>query len=238
MHTVARVFLFAIGCIFAAAGYAAALGADRAIGVLSGGIAVVFLHRAAVGFRRRKGRNRPPPNHFAGVWPDGDFMAETAPTESVAVASRSDFDFTTTKPTKRRREPGKRKRIRPIEGDQWKPRGDYEVPVSGESQFQSALLCLVGGSAQVWMEHATTAELVCAPQHPYDFPDTGDVFVYINGLRVGELPDGSAFRRRLMRYGLKGQTTRCNAQIRGGGPRTDGTQRMLGVWLDMPPFRW
>ena len=240
MQFIARLCLFGVGCVFAPAALGAAMGSDWGMCVLFATVSAACLHRAAVGFRTR-GRITPRRPDAVDAWSDFSEVVGPDEGEQAAVASLADFDFTkdaAKTAARSHRSSPQRKRPPPLEGDLWIPRGSYEVAVIGESQFQPALVRLVGGSTEAWIEHAAIAELVCAPQAREDFPDTGDVFVQINGARVGEMPDGIAFRRRLIRYGRKGRTTQCHAQIRGGGKRTDGTVRMLGVWLDIPPFRW
>lgn len=241
MRLLLQLLLTAVGCVFAPAALGAAIGKDWWTCLFFSTIAAGCLYKAAAGVGRRKHTSIKRTFGLAETWPDT--IDDTLPrdNESVAFATLSDFDFTsktTSQPRKTRRIAPPHKRPRPIEGDLWLPRGHYEVEVTGESQFQTALVCIIGGSTTQWVDHETMAELVCEPQLSYDFPDTGDVFVHINGARVGQMPDGIAFRRRLVRYGRKGRTTRCHAKIRGGGMRNDGSLRMLGVWLDMPPFRW
>ncbi len=135
--------------------------------------------------------------------------------------------------------PRKRESNRKLVNNTWPALGEYEVDVFGESNYQAVLLRIVGGDASHWIESVVLAELVCEPQEQQAFPDTGDVSVFIGGAKVGELRAGDAicFRRRLIRHGIKGQKTHCNALIRGGGPRGDGTNRMLGVRLDLRYFR-
>lgn len=241
MRLLLRLLLAAVGCLFAPAALGAAIGKDWWTCVFFSAIAAGCLYKAAAGVGRQKHSSIKRTFGPADTWPDA--IDDTLPhdNEPVAFATLSDFDFTSkpiSQPRKTRRSTPPHKRPRPIEGDLWLPRGHYEVEVTGESQFQTALVRIIGGSTTQWVDHETMADLVCEPQLPHDFPDTGDVFVHINGARVGQIPDGIAFRRRLIRYGRKGRTTRCHAKIRGGGMRSDGSLRMLGVWLDMPPFRW
>lgn len=236
-----RLLLAAVGCLFAPAALGAAIGKDWWTCVFFSAIAAGCLYSATAGVWRRKHTSIRRPSGPAETWPDP--IDDTLPhdNEPVALATLSDFDFTskpTSQPRKTRRSTTPNKRPRPIEGDLWLPRGNYEVEVTGESRFQTALVRIVGGSTTQWVDHETMAELICSPQSPHDFPDTGDVFVHIKGACVGQIPDGIAFRRRLIRYGRKGRTTQCHAKIRGGGMRNDGSLRMLGVWLDMPPFSW
>ena len=141
--------------------------------------------------------------------------------------------------TRKAAQPRSREANKKLINNAWPATGDYEVDVVGESNYQSALLRMVGGNASSWVETVVPADLVCEPQERHAFPDTGDVSVYVGGTKVGELHAGDAilFRRRLIRRGIKGQTTHCNALIRGGGPRGDGTTRMLGVRLDLRYFR-
>lgn len=240
MRLLLRILLGAGGCLFAPAALGAAIGNDWPMCALFSAIAAGCLYQAFGAGRRKQTSIARTPRHGV-TWPDD--IDDSLPHDyaPAAVANLSDFDFTsktTAQPRRTRRSKPPNKRPHPLEGDFWLPRGHYEVEVTGESRFQAALVRIVGGSTQEWVDHETMAVLVCAPQSPDDFPDTGDVFVRINGACVGQIPDGIAFRRRLIRYGRKGRTTRCHARIRGGGARNDGSLRMLGVWLDMPPFRW
>lgn len=128
----------------------------------------------------------------------------------------------------------KRKPVAKLVNNTWPPYGGFQETVYGESKYQAAILRALGATPAGWTEKQVMAELVCEPGDAV----TGDVGVYINGAKVGELPGGNAilFRRRLVRRGLTRQTTRCHAQIRGGGKPSHGNAAMLGVFLDIAPF--
>jgi hypothetical protein len=123
----------------------------------------------------------------------------------------------------------------PLVNNEWPAKGLFGCEVVGESHYQAALIAAVGAPPTKWQEVMVTAELVCEPNNRHD---PLAVAVFVNGSRVGYLQSESAraFRRRLERRGIAGQTTRCGAMIRGGGEAHDGSQRMYGIRLDIQGF--
>jgi hypothetical protein len=117
----------------------------------------------------------------------------------------------------------------------WPSLGEFDFEVVGESNYQKAIARIAGRSDENGVEHECVAELVPEHDNPYD-PKA--VAVRIDGQTVGYLSreDARSFRRRLGAKGLSGETTTCDALVRGGGQRKDGTKLFYGVWLDLKPF--
>lgn len=207
---VLRVFAGLFGAVSAAA--AIALAIDRQWpGAVVGSLFALLALRYAFGARR-----------------------QVVPRKSQRPASRassSKFDFfETAAPSGRSRKPPAA-----LIDNEWPAKGEFACNVVGESNYQKALIAVLGARPTEWQQVMVTAELVCEHDNRHD-PKA--VAVMVTGQRVGYLSRDSArsFHGRLERRGITGQTTRCGAMIRGGGIGRDGTQRMYGVWLDIQPF--
>lgn len=125
---------------------------------------------------------------------------------------------------------------------QVEPEGDYGWEVVGESAYQAALLALVGNELTddgVEMR-GKMAILVAESDNEHD---ENAVAVYIEGRKVGYLAadDAENFHGDLLEvseeYGKPCAVAVCEAEIRGGFTKKDGTRAALGVFLDMEiPF--
>ena len=106
----------------------------------------------------------------------------------------------------------------------------FDFEVVGESFYQSQIAELV---RRAGVHHA--ARLVLDSNNPHD---NLAVRVDINGQTVGHLSrdDARSFRRRLGAMRMTGQTTTCDAEIRGGNTAKDGRALTYGVFLAMKQF--
>ena len=106
----------------------------------------------------------------------------------------------------------------------------FDFEIVGESHYQAQISTIAKRG-----DSHLTASLVLDPSNPYD---NLAVRVDIGGQTVGYLSrkDARSFRRRLGAMRLTGQTTTCDAEIRGGDTARDGRVLMYGVFLAMKEF--
>jgi hypothetical protein len=117
----------------------------------------------------------------------------------------------------------------------WPGSGDFGFEVVGESHYQRALAAAAGNEPTRYEGFDCVAQLVPEDDNSYD---KSAVAVCVNGSKVGHLSrdDARSFRRRLGSKGLTGVVTTCDAVIRGGARKADGSTFLYGIWLDITPF--
>jgi hypothetical protein len=113
--------------------------------------------------------------------------------------------------------------------------GSETLEVVGESHHQDALWRIVGAHVDARVRKDIVAVLTPDPSNPYDRYAVG---VWIGGLLVGQLPKQiaavyqPAILRHQTRYGLP---VALRGVIVGGGHREDGSEGLLGVFLNHDP---
>jgi hypothetical protein len=113
-------------------------------------------------------------------------------------------------------------------------KGDEDLEIVGEANYQSALWAICGGSVGERVRHRVVAVLIPEPQNPHD---ENAISIQIDGQLVGYVA-----RDLAVRYGpgLKDLMTRCGGYVAlegvivGGGYYNDGPGK-LGVWLEHDP---
>lgn len=120
---------------------------------------------------------------------------------------------------------------------EWPSEGEYLFQIVGESHYQANIASLLGS------ETAKRANKICkALLIPEDNNQHDDkaIRVDIDGMTVGYMDKETArsFRRRLGAKKLTGQTTSCQAEIKGGYTMRDGSIASYGVALDLKEFNW
>ena len=101
----------------------------------------------------------------------------------------------------------------------------------GESNYQKALWKASDANPGDVVDRRVTAVLVPEPHNQHD---EYAVAVYVaGGGTVGYLSrdDAPDYQAAILR--TKERIGPCNGVIRGGGYRSDGQQKFLGIWLDL-----
>ncbi|WP_374363010.1 hypothetical protein [Pseudoduganella danionis] len=116
----------------------------------------------------------------------------------------------------------------------WSDDGRYLVEVMTESRYQPALKELAGEHGDQAAAVPYLATLVPDDVNPYE---SAAVAVFLAGRMVGYLSPKAAvtFREHLKRKEAEGQSTTCDAQVRGGGKWQNGRLAYVVV-LDMEPL--
>lgn len=117
----------------------------------------------------------------------------------------------------------------------WPEIGGFEVEVTGESHYQSALQAIAGVHGDDAVELETKALLVPDDGNPYD---DKAVKVLVQGRQVGHLSreDARSYRRRLAAKKQGAVAAQCGAMVMGGFIGRDGKRASYGVRLDLKPF--
>jgi hypothetical protein len=110
--------------------------------------------------------------------------------------------------------------------------GTYRLDIVGESNYQSALEKICGGSTYEGQELIIEAVLVPEDDNPYD---KNAIRVDMSGKTVGYLSREKArqYRKKLEQAGYSVITAKCSAMIIGGWDRGRGDKGHFGVKLDL-----
>ncbi|HDL17288.1 MAG TPA: hypothetical protein ENH27_05555 [Rhizobiales bacterium] len=108
----------------------------------------------------------------------------------------------------------------------------HDVPVVGESHYQSELEWIAGGRTGDCVYHNCFAILIPDDANLYD---DNAIRIEIDGKMVGYLPATGApkFRAALKDLNLAGQATFCRAKIVGGWDRGGDDYGHFGVLLNL-----
>lgn len=111
--------------------------------------------------------------------------------------------------------------------------GDYELDAVGESNYQKALLKIIGGKTEEGHHMEVEAILIQDDCNPYD---NKAIAVSIEGEIVGYLSREHArqFRKLMAEAGGARSPAVCDALIVGGWNRGGGDEGHFGVRLDLP----
>lgn len=139
------------------------------------------------------------------------------------------------KPAPRKRTVPKIPLPAPTGTHEWQQPGFFGFDIVGESHYQEALAKLAGEHGKYASEKRCLAHLIPENDNPYD---NKAVRVDIDGMTVGYLDRDTArsFRRRLGAKKLTGQTTTCQAELKGGYVMRDGNKASYGVALNLKEF--
>lgn len=109
----------------------------------------------------------------------------------------------------------------------WQGPGVYTVDVVGESQFQDVLEAICGKRSPEGENRFVTASLVI---------NQDEIEAQINNRTIGFLREQVTphFIKKLKQAGYPKVNVICDANIRGGWVRPDGSTGHYGVWLDLP----
>jgi len=115
--------------------------------------------------------------------------------------------------------------------DAWEvpPTGRCSIEVRGESQYQDALVKVLGKKPKKNVRVAKQAALIPEPKNEHD---SNAVMVYVEGRLVGYLASEEAKRYAgCFQYCHENKRAlACQATIYGGGKEKPS----LGVWIDLP----
>lgn len=120
-------------------------------------------------------------------------------------------------------------------GYTWPEPDLFEVDIVGESHYQENIAAIAGEHGEDSSDKLCRAHLIPEDGNQHD---EKAVRVDIDSLTVGYLDRDSArsFRRRLAKLKLTGQTTSCQAKLKGGFMMHDGNKASYGVLLDLKEF--
>jgi hypothetical protein len=109
----------------------------------------------------------------------------------------------------------------------------FELEITGEERFQTALEAICGPRSPRGVNRLETAWLILEDLNPRD---KNAVCVVIRGKRIGYLSPETAiqYRRQLIARGKPRADGQCQAVIKGGWISSDGRKGPYCVWLDIP----
>ncbi len=110
----------------------------------------------------------------------------------------------------------------------------FPLNVEGESKFDQNIRNIIGFKNQVDGVDIDGLVAQLIPENPLD-PTNCIVNVFIKSLQVGWLnyQDGLVYRKRIAELGHSSEIGECEAKVRGGFKRDDGTRANFGVNLDL-----
>jgi len=109
----------------------------------------------------------------------------------------------------------------------------FELEITGEERYQSALEAICGPRVARGVNRFETARLIWEDKNPRH---KDAIRVEIRGKQVGYLSpeDATVYRRQLIVRGMPKAIGECQALIRGGWVSSDGRTGDFDVWLDFP----